>query len=116
MPTYCFSNDRGQYAEMQFPMGKAPRTIHQDGNALYRDIAAEQGGQRSGTQGWPLHCEASAIHPSQVKEMEQWNANHGVDVRYDPAGRPVFESRQQRAKCLGAWGYHDRDAGYTDPC
>ena len=63
----------------------------------------------------PIHSDALGYHPSQIAEAHEYLAKKGVDCEIDSKGRPVFTSRQQRAKFLKATGYFDRDAGYGDP-
>lgn len=66
--------------------------------------------------GWKdIHSEALAYHPDQIAEAHEHLKKLDVDTHIDPQGRPVFTSRQQRAKFLKANGYFDRDAGYGDP-
>lgn len=33
---------------------------------------------------WPMKCEALAVHPSQVEQMNERNKKHGVNVQYEP--------------------------------
>ncbi len=33
---------------------------------------------------WPMKCEALAVHPSQVAQMNARNKRHGVNVQYCP--------------------------------
>lgn len=33
---------------------------------------------------WPLKCEALAVHPKQVAQMNERNKKHGINVRYEP--------------------------------
>lgn len=63
----------------------------------------------------PLASDAMAVHPKQVKEAREDAVKKGVPVDFLEDGRPVFTSRKQRADYLKAYGFHDRDAGYSDP-
>lgn len=33
---------------------------------------------------WPMKCEALAVHPDQVEQMNERNRRHGVNVQYEP--------------------------------
>ena len=63
----------------------------------------------------PLASDAMAVHPKQVKEAREDAIKKGVPVDFLEDGRPVFTSRKQRADYLKAYGFHDRDACYSDP-
>lgn len=44
----------------------------------------------------PLRSDALAVHTRQIPAVLARNAKHGIHVRYDRAGRPVFTDKGQR--------------------
>lgn len=63
----------------------------------------------------PVLSDALAVHPKQVKEAIEDARKRGVPTEFAPDGRPLIRSRQHRNAYLRAYGFHDRDAGYSDP-
>jgi hypothetical protein len=63
----------------------------------------------------PITSDALSVHPKQVKEAMEDAAKKGVPTDFLPDGRPILRTRQHRAEYLKAYGYYDRDAGYSDP-
>lgn len=66
-------------------------------------------------KGWPMNCEASGCHPSQVGEFTKMMSDEGVPTDFTPDGRAIYTSRSHRRKALKVRGMHDKDAGYSDP-
>lgn len=66
--------------------------------------------------GWkrPVVSSALAVHPDQVAEATADAVKKGVPVEFRPDGRPVFTSTRQRAAYCRAYGFFDRNAGYSD--
>lgn len=72
-------------------------------------------GSWAGLIGWkPLHSEALAVHPDQRIEAMESALARGVPTYVDEEGRPVFTSRAHRKAYCKAYGFFDRDAGYSD--
>ncbi len=71
--------------------------------------------QRVGQRGWPMECEASGCHPSQVQEFQKMMADGGVPTDFTDDGRAIYRDRSHRAKALRLRGIFDKDAGYSDP-
>lgn len=44
----------------------------------------------------PLRSDALACHTKQIPAIIARNAKHGIHIRYDHAGRPVFTDKGQR--------------------
>ena len=65
--------------------------------------------------GWPLECEASGCHRSQVPAFEKMMFDAGVPTDFTPDGRAIYQSRSHRDKALRVRGIFDKDAGYSDP-
>ena len=71
--------------------------------------------QSFGKAGWPLKCEASGCHRSQVPEFEKMMYQAGVPTDFTKDGRAIYRDRSHRAKALRVRGMFDKDAGYADP-
>ncbi len=118
--TYCFGcNTCSGHYERSF--ASAPEKItggrcpECGSAATFRDYRTEQGGQRSGTHGWPKESWAAGINPEQVPEAEKHCADNGVPTKYNPrTGDPIMESRSHRKRFHELMGIADRDAGYGD--
>ena len=48
----------------------------------------------------PLKSDALAVHTSQIPAVVARNKKHGLSIRYDRAGRPVFTDAAQRKKLM----------------
>jgi hypothetical protein len=69
----------------------------------------------AGLIGWkPLHSEAMAVHPKQIKEAMEFAKKHGVPTNFDAQGRPIFTGRAHRARYMKAHGFYDKSGGYGD--
>lgn len=44
----------------------------------------------------PIRSEALAVHTKQIPAVLARNAKHGIHIRYDRVGRPVFTDKGQR--------------------
>lgn len=62
----------------------------------------------------PLHSEALAVHPCQIKEAQELATKFGVPTEHDKIGRPIFTSRSHRRLYMERFGFFDKDAGYSD--
>lgn len=73
-------------------------------------------GRAGGNRPWsrPLASDALAVHPKQVKEATDDAAKKGVPTDFDSLGRPLFRDRNHRKRYCQAYGFYDRDAGYSD--
>ena len=67
---------------------------------------------RSG--GWPMYCEASGCHISQVEEFEKMMADAGCPTSFT-GGRAEYTSNAHRTKALKIRGIIDKDACYSQP-
>jgi len=79
--------------------------------------AVEPDGPDAGSSlcGWkPIHSEAMAYHPKQVKEAEEHFRKLGIPTEIDRLGRPVLTSRSHRRKVMKSQGLHDNSGGYGD--
>lgn len=81
-------------------------------------IAVEGGGQNRREKKiakWPIHSEASAVHPSQREELMRFYESQGVPTYVDENGCPVYTSARHRKRACEARGFIDRNGGYSDP-
>lgn len=63
---------------------------------------------------WPMKCDAMAVHPSQVEEMNAHNKRHGVNVQYDPKwGTAIIPTAGEYKKFRRLYGVHQRNS-YND--
>lgn len=68
--------------------------------------------------GWPLHSDALAVAPWQIKDAEKYNDEVlKVPASYDKEGRLVFTDKDHRKRYVEAMpGNHwDLAGGYGDP-
>lgn len=79
-----------------------------------RRIDIEHGGFKSSHAGWPMQCDASGVHPSQIRENIEYLRAAGVPTQFTPDGRAIYENRSHRAKALKALGLNDRSGGYME--
>lgn len=63
----------------------------------------------------PLQCEALAVDPRHIKFQKQLDAERGLgDVEYNQqTGAPVFHSQSRYNDYKRAYGYYDRNCGYS---
>ena len=109
MPTYCYEKPNGQIIEKIMTISEMEdfdKNPVLDGETVKRRVDVEMRGHRDVTDVWR--------HPSQVNEMKQHAAKHGVNTDYTKDGRAIFTSRSHRAAHLKAFNMHDRNGGYGD--
>jgi len=81
-------------------------------DAVFPDVPIGTG---AGLVHWKdQHCEALAVHPDQREEAMDSAVRKGVPTYFDENGCPVFTSRSHRRAYHKAYGFFDRDAGYSD--
>ncbi len=113
MPTYCYSNGNA-VIERFYPMGEAPRKIRKGGKTFRRDFQAERPGARP-PGNWPMLSDAMGCDESQVKDAEAESVKMGVPTHFTKEGCAVFTSPEHRKRYCEAFGFFDRNAGYSDP-
>jgi len=65
--------------------------------------------------GWPLYSDAMGVNPKDNQQAYEASVKLGVPTERDNLGRAKFESAGHRKKYCEAFGYYDRNAGYSDP-
>jgi hypothetical protein len=65
-------------------------------------------GYGSGLIQWhkPVLSDALAVHPKQIKEAQERDRQHGINVEYLPDGRPKFTSEYQMRKAMKSLKVH----------
>lgn len=84
----------------------------------HRHLIGVEGGvriRRKGIARWPIHSEASAVHPEQREELMRFYESQGVPTYVDENGCPVYTSARHRKRACEARGFIDRNGGYSDP-
>lgn len=117
MPQYHYSCECGaRFSEFR-PMSQAKcRPTCQCGKKAERDFAAEHDGYvHVQAACWPMVSEAMAVHPDQRAEAMKSASEKGVPTDFDSLGRPVFTSAQHRKRYCEKYGYHAKNASYSDP-
>ncbi len=121
MPTYCYSTKAGQTVERVYPMGKAPARVRAGAQWADRDLGAEHGCPTRHSpkiDGKVILSSSMGVHPRQVAELKAFYKKRlGYAVGVAPDGRvelPARSSKRRKEICL-ARGFHDFDAGYSDP-
>lgn len=123
MPTYCFQLKDGlkkievaMSVKAMLRRRRADGTFKLDEGVAVRDFEAEHkgGSGPTGDRAWPLLCDASGVHPSQINEARAAAEKAGVPTEFAPDGRAVLRSRGHRAKFLKSIGLHDRAGGYME--
>ena len=116
MPLYCFTNDDGETITRTFRMNAIPKVVREDGVIYRRDLLAEHGGTVHKPGNWPLESEALAVHPDEVVEAAADASKRGVPTDFNRAtGAPVFTSASHRRAYCRAYGFFDKNAGFSDP-
>ena len=116
MPTYCYASKDGLFhVERFFPMERQPRWLTIRGHRLYRDIAAEQAKTPHFPANWPMFSEAMGVLPKQIPAMREALTKRGVNADFTPDGRIKLESPAHRRQVARALGFHDKNAGFSDP-
>ena len=81
---------------------------------MHRDYKADFGRQRFADI-WPMASYAAGVSPSEVPDLQKFDAEHGVPTNYTDDGDPIFTSPRHRKKYCEAHKLFDRNAGYGDP-
>jgi hypothetical protein len=116
MPYYCYSTDCGRQTERFYRMGEAPESFKHEGLTYTRDIQAEWSGRRNtGCANWPQVSDAMGVSHTQVKEAMADAAAMGVPTDFNSEGQAIFTSARHRKAYCEAYGYYDRNGGYSDP-
>jgi hypothetical protein len=61
---------------------------------------------------WPLKCDASGVHPKQIKSTMAKAKQLGVPTEFTRDGRTIFRDPSHRRRYLKAMKFYDRAAYY----
>ena len=114
---YCFKCHCGaQFVEVR-PVHdcQKPAACPECQKPAQRDFLAEHRKTAHHPGNWPLKSNAVGVHPSQCTEATAQAAARGVPTEFTKEGEAVFTSAQHRKSYCQAFGFYDRNAGYSDP-
>jgi len=119
MPTYEFERlADGRRVEVVLSIAELTERTDEDGAITLEDGAKAKrvwGVFRTQEPGaWPMASEAAGCHPSEVGEYMDVARKRGVPTSFTADGRPIFRSREHRKRFCKAFGFFDKDAGYSD--
>lgn len=120
MPTYLFRHSDGRiHQEFMAVDEMMQRTIEgrlvlSSGEVVKRDIAAEHSEFRQTPGNWPMKSNAMGCGEGQEIESMQAAAEAGVPTEFKN-GYAIFTGPEHRKKYCEAYGYHDKNGGYSDP-
>lgn len=113
MAFFTYTNEDGSSSiTKSFPVGKAPKFIVDNGERFNRDFSIGTNTQRPSC--WPMTCDASAVNPKQILQVQQQLASHGLSCDFTPKGQPQYRDAGHAKACLQARGFWHRNAGYGD--
>ena len=115
MPIYCYTNKDGVTIERSSSVSDFAREIEVDGELYTVDVCAQQGHVKQTTGNWPLKSEACGVGHDQVAEAQAADIAKGLPANYTKDGRKIFNSASERKKWCEAYGFYDKNAGYSDP-
>ncbi len=130
MPTYCYRredndkiervtmsiDERGRLQKERVVDGEKQQYIKLDDGVIgIRDYVVEQGRFQDTPANWPQYSDAMGCHPDQVVEAAEGAAKAGVPTDFTSDGQAIFESAGHRKAYCEAYGYYDRNGGYSDP-
>lgn len=104
-----FKIDGTEVTEMEYELQMATE------KARLPQIASDPEVPGNRPWGTPIQSDALAVHPDQIPEVMERNAQHGLRIDYNPAdGRPILLDRDQRRRLMKIEGCHDNSGGYGD--
>jgi hypothetical protein len=119
MPYYIYTCKAGHESEYFSSLDRYKRfrkcKCPECGKRAEHTIAATTKNFKHSAGTWPMHSEAMAVLPSQVREQQAVLARSGIQCDFDGEGRPILTSRQHRKQVAEAMGLYDRNGGYGDP-
>ena len=116
MPVYSFICVCGKVDEIQRPMSASGKRLKcACGKLMRRNFGAEAPGRRAASDTYPHASYALGGHPDDRAKMTQDAINKNVPTEINRDGDPVFTSAGHRKKYCEAFGFYDRNAGYSDP-
>lgn len=65
-------------------------------------------------ENWPMASEALGCAEDQIAHFTEDAKKRGIPTQFTPDGRPIFTSPGHRRDYLRAYGYHDKNGGYSE--
>lgn len=124
MPVYCYIDEEtGEIVELMMSVAEMERKQGPDGRITLpggrtgkRSISSEHRQHRDTPGNWPMWSDALGVNPDQIGEAVANDRKHGLNSEYHPeTGCVKLESPTHRRRVARALGFHDRNAGYSDP-
>lgn len=117
MPTYCFTNCKGETIERFYEVNDVRPEKIRVGRMIYRrDMAAELGQRRPGRcANWPMKSDALGVAEDQIEEATAEARRCGVPTEFTKDGRAILTSAKHRKQYAELYGMYDRNGGYGDP-
>jgi NADPH-dependent glutamate synthase beta subunit-like oxidoreductase len=114
-----FFNSYKEKDENEFIHDNGRKAILLDsGKTAFRCVGHERRGVKTFTKNWPLYSDAMGCNPDQANEAYEESVKMGVPTRFNvpgQEGRAEFLSASHRKEYCKKMGFHDRNAGYSDP-
>lgn len=115
MPTYCIRmEDTGErreliitFAEMDKMRDENGVYTLEDGRTATRDYEAELAPSKQIKGAWPIHSNAMAVHPNQVRDAKEYARHRGVNVDFDGKGCPILDTPKHKEQYMKTRGVHD---------
>ena len=116
MAIYSFICDCGETQEVNRPMSEATEPVFCVicKQRMCRHYQADFGKQHFGDT-YPFNSDALGVSLAEVPAMMKFDREHGVSTTYDGNGNPEMRNKKHRREYAQAHGFHDRNAGYSDP-
>lgn len=128
MPTYSFTCEScGRTQEVFRSVAERNSPLLCGCNkTMTRDFACTQeeellaakpglGARRIGLRTYPRKSDAMGVHPSQVKEAQDYMKSVGVPTEFTKDGRPVLRTKGHEKAHAEARGFFQRNGGYSCP-
>lgn len=117
MPNYCYKCAKCQERFVQNVPVRDRNSVAcaTCGTTAQRDWAQELGQPRLYRGQWPLASDALGVHPAQIAEARAMAEKHGVPTEFTRDGRAILRDAKHRRRYARLRGYHDLNAGYSDP-
>ena len=117
---YEFETPNGMVVEKDFPMGQCPKEITmEDGTVAQRIWSLPAFIGACQTQDTYQVCDATGCTDNQLPAIRKQYAKHGLKAQFKRSSdgflQEVFSSRKDRKRKCELRGFHDLNAGYSDP-
>ncbi|HUW32514.1 MAG TPA: zinc ribbon domain-containing protein [Planctomycetota bacterium] len=120
MPIYSYTCEHcGETTELTFGMQFQPQSVPcpKCGVRAPRDIGRDlMSKKQRRCSTWPMESDALGVDPGQIPEFEADARERGVPIEFNrETGAAIFTGPLHRKRYARAYGFHDRNGGYSDP-